>query len=104
MILLFMTLLGSIASFFLKKASTSTTLLSLFQNINIYVGGFLYVTAALLNIYILQYLDYSVVLPLTSITYIWTLFISYQFLHEKITIKKVFGVLCIFIGAVIIGL
>lgn len=104
LILLVMTLIGSVASFFLKRASGSETIMALIKNMNIYVGGFLYLTSAILNIYILKYLDYSIVLPLTSITYVWTLVISYKFLKEKITFKKIMGVICIIIGAVIITL
>lgn len=103
-ILLVMTIIGSVASFFLKKASKSETIMKLIKNINIYIGGALYITSALLNIYILKYLDYSVVLPLTAITYIWTLLISYKFLKEKVTFKKIIGIVCIIIGAIIIAL
>lgn len=101
-ILIIMTVIGSVASFFLKKASGSETFLKLIQNINLYIGGFLYLFSALLNIFVLKYLNYSIVLPLTSITYIWTLLISYQFLKEKISIKKVFGIFLILVGAICI--
>lgn len=104
LILLIMTVIGSIASFFLKKASKSETILDLIKNINIYVGGGLYLLSAILNIYVLKYLDYSIVLPLTAITYVWTLLISYRFLKEKITAKKVMGIIFIIIGAIIITL
>lgn len=97
-----MTLIGSIASLFLKKASSSETIIKLLKNKNIYIGGLLYLLSAVLNIYVLKYLDYSVVLPLTSITYIWTLIISYKLLKEKISTKKIIGVCCILIGALII--
>lgn len=103
-ILLVMTIIGSVASFFLKKASKSETVINLIRNINIYIGGALYITSALLNIYILKYLDYSVVLPLTAITYIWTLLISYKFLKEKVSFKKIIGIVCIIMGAIIIAL
>ena len=99
-----MTVIGSVASLFFKSAYKSETILSLIKKIKIYVCGGLYVTSALLNIYILKYLEYSIVLPLTAITYIWTLFISYKFLDEKITKKKVLGVISIIIGAIIITL
>ncbi len=97
-----MTLIGSIASFFLKKGSTFKNIVELFKNKYVYIGGILYVTSALLNIYVLKYLDYSVVLPLTSITYVWTLFISYFFLKEKISLKKMIGILLIVGGAFLI--
>lgn len=101
-ILIVMTLIGSIASLFLKKASGSEAITKLLKDKNIYIGGFLYLLSAVLNIYVLKYLDYSVVLPLTSITYIWTLVISYKVLKEKISLKKIVGVICILIGALII--
>lgn len=101
-VLIVMTIIGSIASLFLKKASNSETIIKLLKNKNIYLGGGLYLTSAILNIYILKYLDYSVVLPLTSITYIWTLIISYKVLKEKISLKKVVGVIFILLGAIII--
>ena len=44
--LLLMTLLGSAASLFLKKASGFSDLASLIKNINLYVGGLLYVASA----------------------------------------------------------
>lgn len=103
-ILLIMTLIGSIASLFLKKASGSESFLKMLLNINLYLGGGLYVLSAVLNIYILRYLDYSVVLPLTAITYIWTMILSYLILKEKITVKKVLGTMLIIVGAIMISM
>ena len=95
-----MTLSGAFAGFFLKKSSSN---LNIITNYNFYCGGFLYLIAALINIYVLKFLDYSVVLPLTSITYIWTMIISYKFLSEKISIKKISGVVLILIGTMFIA-
>ena len=103
-ILIIMTMIGSFASLFLKKASNSDSIIEILKNKNIYIGGSLYLISALLNIYILKYLEYSVVLPLTSLTYIWTMFISYKLLDEKIGKKKILGVLCILVGAVCIAI
>lgn len=101
-VLITMTLIGSTASLFLKKASNYKTFLDLLKNKNLYIGAFLYLLSALLNIYILKYLDYSIVLPLTSITYIWTMIISKIILKEKLTFKKMFGTFLIFCGALVI--
>ena len=103
-LLVIMTLIGAIASFFLKKASGSEKIIDLIKNINLYIGGFLYLLSAVLNIYLLKYLDYSLVLPMTSITYIWTLIISYQFLKEKISLKKIIGVFVIITGVIILAI
>ena len=99
-----MTFIGSVASLFLKKASGSNGIKSMLVNLNIYIGGLLYLLSAVLNIWILRFLDYSVVLPLTSLTYIWTMIISYLILKEKITIKKILGVAFILVGAVIVSI
>lgn len=103
-VLLIMTLLGASASLFLKRASGSEGILGLIKNVNFYVGGMLYLLAAVLNIYILKFLDYSVVLPLTSLTYIWTMALSYVILKEKITGKKLAGVALILAGAVAVSM
>ena len=103
-VLLVMTMFGSVASLFLKKASGSNGFVDMLKNINLYIGGFLYVSSAVLNIWLLKILDYSVILPLTSLTYIWTMVLSYFILKEKITVKKVLGICLILIGAVIISL
>lgn len=102
--LLVMTLIGATASLFLKKASNSSGLIVLIKNINLYIGFCLYGTAALLNVWILRYWDYSVVLPLTSLTYVWTMVLSYIILKEKISKRKIVGVILVLIGAVLVSL
>lgn len=103
-LLLIMTLLGSVASLFLKRASSSNGVMGMLTNSNLYIGGFLYLASAVLNIIVLRHLDYSIVLPLTSITYIWTMLLSYWILKERITKKKIGGVLLIIIGAICVSL
>ncbi|MGL4741016.1 MAG: EamA family transporter, partial [Sarcina sp.] len=88
-----MTLFGSLGAFYFKKGTeTLTGIISLFTNWKIYLGGIFYLTAAILNIVALKYLPYSIVIPITSITYIWTLIIARIALGEKITIKKIIGI------------
>ena len=103
-LLVIMTLLGSVAAIFLKKASSFDSIKSLLKNINLYIGGFLYVSSAVINIIVLKYLDYSVVLPLTSVTYIWTMIFSIMIFKEKISIKKIVGVALILTGAILVAL
>lgn len=97
-----MTVLGAFAGLFLKKSSSASNIKGLILNINLYIGGILYLISAFMNIYVLKFLDYSVVLPLTSITYVWTMIISYLILKENINLKKILGVILIFLGAVLI--
>lgn len=104
LLLIFMTILGAIASYFLKNAAVYDNLLSTFKDKYLYFGGILYFISALLNIFILKFLDYSIVFPLTSLTYIWTLVISWEFLSEKINKQKICGVSLIVLGAVLVSL
>jgi drug/metabolite transporter (DMT)-like permease len=99
-----MTLTASFASFFLKKSTGGGTVLSIIMNKYLYAGGFLYLIAALFNIWLLQKLPYSVVVPLGSVCYIWTMFIAGIFLKEKIGIGKIIGVMLIFSGVICIAL
>lgn len=103
-ILLIMTLLGAIASLFFKKASKTDGIIDMVKNVNLYIGGGLYLTSAIMNIYILRYLEYSIVLPLTSFTYVWTMVLSYCFLKEKMTTKKISGVVLVIMGALIVSM
>ena len=96
--LLLMTLSGAVGSLFLKKASEENGIMEMIKNKNIYIGAGFYLISAVLNIYILQFLEYSVVLPLTSMTYIWTMMLAYFVLKEKITEKKIWGIILILIG------
>lgn len=104
-LLIIMTLIGAVAGYFFKKATDEVAGLgNILLRPWLYIGAVLYFGAAILNIYILQELPYSKVLPLTSITYIWTLVISYFFLNETITKLKICGVFSIIIGTFFIAL
>ena len=103
-ILLVMTLLGSFAGLFLKRASASNGIWAMAKNYNLYLGAGLYLMAALLNVYVLRHLDYSFVLPFTAITYVWTMLVSYFVLKEKITVRKIVGVCLIVGGALVIAI
>ena len=92
--------LGAFGSFFLKKASSFQNIKSLLKDYNLYLGALLYVSSAFLNIYLLTVLDYVVVLPLTSITYIFAIIIARAFFKETITIRKIIGITLIVAGVV----
>lgn len=104
LLLLVMTLAGSVAALFLKRASGAGGLLSMLLSPNLYLGAFLYLFSAVLNILLLRKMDYSVVLPLTSLTYIWTMVLSARLLGERITRRKVAGVCAILLGAILIAI
>ena len=96
--------LASCASFILKKStSDGLSIKGLILNPYFYLGGGLYVLSALLNLYLLKQLPYSIVVPLGSLTYIWTLGISYRFLGERVTRQKLLGIALILIGVSLIA-
>lgn len=104
-IVIVMSFIGALASFCFKKSTRYQThgILSQFFHPLIFLGIALYLIAAFLNIYVLQILPYSIVLPLTSITYIWTMWFSSRYLHETITKKKIIGISFIIIGVLFLA-
>lgn len=103
LIIIIMTLLGSLGGFFFKKSTNGSNLLSIIKSKFLYIGGISYILSAILNIIVLKYLPLSVVLPITAITYIWSMIISRIILNEKITRYKLIGMAMIIIGAIFIA-
>ena len=105
LILLIMGLSASAASLFLKKSTANGIhIWQLLKCGYFYLGGILYVVAALLNLYLLKILPYSVVIPLGSLTYIWTLLLSHRFLGESITRQKLVAIVFILLGVLLIAM
>ncbi|MCR8659653.1 EamA family transporter [Paenibacillus endoradicis] len=96
LILLIMTLAGSLGSVFFKFYTLKKKLLYLL------IGFAFYGTGALLNIYLLKVLPYTVVLPANALTFIWTLFFAKWFFKETIGIYKIAGVAFIISGLVVL--
>lgn len=100
-----MTLLGALGGYFFKKGAENLNgIVSLILNWRVYIGGIFYVSAAILNIVVLKFLSYSIVLPLTAMTYIWTMIISKIALGEKITKNKIIGTILIILGSAFIAM
>lgn len=100
-----MTWLGAFGGYFLKKASSGDVSQHRKHTIGwLIVGVGCYGFAAILNIVALQFLPYTIVFPLTAVTYIWTMLISKWILNETISIRKIAGVTFIVLGAIILVL
>ncbi|WP_075037238.1 EamA family transporter [Halobacillus dabanensis] len=93
------TLCGAIGGYFFKQATNDGFQVNKYFIKHLTIGAFFYGIGAILNIVTLMFLPYTIVFPLTSITYVWTLLISYYFLNEIITVKKVIGVTFIIAGS-----
>ncbi|MGX7262400.1 EamA family transporter [Enterococcus crotali] len=105
-ILIITTFSGSAGALALKKGMNDLPRLSLklvLTNGWIYLGSFLYILSALTNIVLLKFLDYSIAFPMTSLTYVWTVIISYFIFKEKLSIRKVLAVVLIIVGVFIIS-
>lgn len=105
-----MTIMGSVASLFLKQASGSleggnvaAIALNMLKTPSLYAGGALYLAASILNIYVLRVMDYSSVLPLSAFTYVWTMFLARIRFGEKLTARKMTGVFLVVVGAALVS-
>lgn len=105
LLIIIMTIVGSYASYFFKRSSRSSnkTIIDTFFNTSVAIGILLYLTSSLINIYVLKMLPYSIVLPLTSLTYVWTMIISHFHLKEIITKRKIIGVISIGVGVLFLS-
>ena len=63
LLLLIGTLLGAFGGFYLKKSTGKEGISGIILSPFLYIGGFSYLISAVLNIIVLKYLPYSVVLP-----------------------------------------
>ena len=105
-ILIITTLSGSVGALGLKQGMNEITELSVKKVITnkwLLIGCFLYIVSAVTNIVLFKYLDYSIAFPMTSLTYVWTVFISYFTFKEKITPLKIVSIILIMIGVIIIS-
>ena len=100
MMILIMTILGAWGSYCFKKASANKNWL----NLNICLGCFLYTSGMIVNILALTYYDYTIVFPLTSLTYIWSFILGVKLLHEKFNAYNLCGVCLIIGGAFVLGI
>lgn len=97
---LLMTFFGSLGALFFKRgAAEITDLRTLLFSPQLWLGSGCYLAGAALNIWLLRGHDYSVVYPLTSLTYVWSLALSAAFLRERITMRKLLGVAAVCLGA-----
>ena len=101
--LLAMTLFGSLGALFFKRAAQdSRGLTVLLASPQLYLGGCFYGLGALLNIALLRAWEYSIVYPLTALTYVWTIVLSRLVLGERLTVQKAAGVALILCGVMLL--
>jgi drug/metabolite transporter (DMT)-like permease len=96
---------GSFGALYLKAgaAKLNLGLRYLILNGRLLLGVTLFVTSSLAYVVGIRHGELSVLYPLVSLGYIWTLLWSALFLKERITRNKLFGLLLIVLGIVLIG-
>lgn len=97
---------GSFGALYLKTgaAKLNLGLRYLILNGRLLLGVTLFCTSSLAYVVALRQGELSVLYPLVSMGYIWTLLWSALFLKERITRNKVLGLLLIVLGIVLIGI
>ena len=102
-VFILMTMLGAVGSLGLKKGASSVRgLFRLVLNPWFVGGGFLYFVSALLDIWLLKYIPYVIVLPLTALTYCWSMVLAALVLKERATKTKLFGLALLLGGMVLL--
>lgn len=101
-LVLIMTMVGAFGAYFLKLASAVESVFGLLKAPAFYVGAGLYGLSAVLNIILLRVLPYSIVLPLTSLTYVWTAIVGWRLLKERISLRMLCGIACIVVGVAVL--
>ena len=98
-----MTLFGAVGSLGLKKgASQSCGIVSLVFSKWVIGGGLLYFISALLDIWLLKYIPYIIILPMTSLTYCWSMLLARLVLKEYVSPMKMFGLVFIVLGLILL--
>ena len=96
--------IGSFGTICIKLGVNRFKLRELFSRKVFYIGGFLYVLATLLYLLALSSGSLTFVYPLGSTSYIWIMFLSVEFLNEKMNKWKWIGVIGIIVGVILVGL
>ena len=97
--------IGSFGAVYLKKGSAQLdgTILA-FINWNLFWGVALYLGSSVLYAFGIKGGQLSVLYPMVSLGYIWTLLWSRLFFNEPFTRQKIGGLALILIGVVFVGL
>jgi len=103
LLILPMTLLGSLGAFFFKRSTERMTgMLSLLTIPDFYLGGVLYLCGAMMNVALLRIMDYTILYPMSALGYVWSMVLASLFLGEKVTANKLFGVAMLGVGVVLL--
>lgn len=102
------TIAGAFGGLFLKRSAGSGSmkgsLISKILEKNLIIGLILYGIGSLFSLVALKFENVSIVYALTSMSYVWIIFLSKKFLGEKINSHKWFGIALIILGVVLMSI
>jgi uncharacterized membrane protein len=105
LLMLPVTIFGALGSYFFKKATKqSRSIFGLLLESSLYFGGVIYLISIVIYLFLLNKFPLTRLLPLTSLTYVWSLWLASWKLKEKIGKEKIIGIICIIFGAIIVSL
>jgi undecaprenyl phosphate-alpha-L-ara4N flippase subunit ArnE len=102
-LVLFGAIVNASAAFFVKKGIDHFPLLKLYKSNFFLFGFFLYLSSIFIYLVALRGGELSVLYPLVSTTYIWSMFFSVRYLDEKMNKWKWRALIGIIIGVIFIG-
>ena len=97
-------ILGSLGNLLVKKGTQQYPLWQLWRSSRMWWGILFFIVSTLLYLVILPKVELSFVYPLSSMTYIWTTFLSLKFLGERMNVWKWIGLMGIIVGIILIGI
>jgi len=103
-LVLFGAIVNASAAFFIKIGVDNFSLFKLYKSNFFLLGFFLYLASTFIYLIALRGGELSVLYPLVSTTYIWSMFLSVKYLEEKMNKWKWLSLFGIIVGAIFIGL
>lgn len=104
--ILLMTWAGAAGAFYLKKGAGALSMRTLglaLRTPSLYAGIAFYCIGMGINIFLLRFVEYTVLYPMTAITYIWSMLLASFALKEKITWEKMLAIALIVTGVFLIA-
>ena len=101
---LIVALMGAVAQYFFKVASSSvsTSILSWVLNYKFLIGAAIYGISTIIYLFALKHGDLSILYPVIATSYIWTALLAVRFLDESMSLMKWGGIVFIMIGVALI--
>jgi drug/metabolite transporter (DMT)-like permease len=98
--------IGSFGAVFLKSGATrlERNFSSLVRNWHLAAGVFFFVASSIFFVLGLREGELSVLYPMVSLGYVWTLLWSRMFFGERLTTTKLAGLALILFGVLLVGL